>query len=1195
MIYHRVINLILWGDKLKEKIERFSKGDFEYEQPSICLSTEDIRLTIEAGKEHQGSFTISNPLGTMMKGKVFSSNRLLSLDNSAFQGVENLVQYTIDAKFLNESDSIIGDICIISDCGEQIIPFVVEIEAPFFDTSIGKINDLYQFANLARLDWVEAKKIFRSSEFERVFLNQDTKYNHLYHNLIKSISTSQALEEFLIAIRKKSMIKLHLDQVSLEYQISEDNISDKITLHKDHWGYMKIAISTNSPFIQLEQKYVWTDSFASNSHSISFTIDKSKLGTGNYYGRIFIATVHQTLVVDVLCRCKKKVGKQEAGNQKRFLSNLVHNYLSFRTEQINLPQYFNQVDNLLEGRSFGEKGSIIDLLKIHTAIISGNEKQAEFLLDKLSRTEVVTGEKPVELYCGYLYLEALFNKDEKAIEQAAAVIRNYYEKDKKNWYLLWYLLYTDKRYEKNKSLKLSHIKEQFEAGCHSPVLYYEAICIYQEEPVLLRELTNFEIQVIHFGIRYNFLTMELVRQYTYLANKKKKFQSLVFHSLVKLYEEYQMMDILSTICSTLIKGLKREEKYFYWYQLGVMNQLRITELFEYYMYSIPEYTEEQVALPVLHYFVYNSNLSDRKKALLYAYIVKNKEKLPDLYRTYYKRMELFAMKQLEAYHINKNLAVLYDEFIQIEYKPIIAATHLPEVMFQYELTCANPNMIGVIVVHKERKEEEQQILENNKAKIHIFSSNAELFFLDAEGNRYAATITYTLDSFLSAEKYSSMCEELVDHPRSLLYLYEKYQSYHIFNIKAILVRQKVLQLEGLHKDFIIKGLQALIDYAYDNYDIEMLEQYLLQINLDLLKPSDRIKLMEYIVMRDLFDKAIPSFDKYGYEGISINRLVKFSSKLVQRLEVAELNHTLLSLCYYVFTKGKYDEAILKYLSKHYCGTTKDMFALWQAAKNFEIETHELEERLLIQMLFSESYVQDSLQVFTEYYKNVTNRMIVRAFLSYYAYKYLLFDRVIQAELFGVMRRELNYEENDICLLALLKYYTTVRELSEPERAFIEYNLRKFEAKRMILPFFMEFGNEITLPELMSDKFYVEYKTHPRKKVYIHYRLLNRDSDNEFITERMQDSFMGIHVKEFVLFYQENLQYYITEEEGEDVIITESLNIHFDKDIADNEDTSYNQINLMLMAKELKDEKTLLDLMKQYTRNQYMISKCFRPI
>jgi len=254
----------------------------------------------------------------------------------------------------------------------------------------------------------------------------------------------------------------------------------------------------------------------------------------------------------------------------------------------------------------------------------------------------------------------------------------------------------------------------------------------------------------------------------------------------------------------------------------------------------------------------------------------------------------------------------------------------------------------------------------------------------------------------------------------------------------------------------------------------------------------------------------------------------------------------------------------------------------------------LEERLLEQMLYTEGYVQDSFLIFCEYYKNVTNRTLVRAFLSFYAYKYLIHDWVIHTELFPIMRREINYEENDLCLLAWIKYNTDTRKLSENDRDFLAYQLYRLVKKGIVLSFFERYKGKIKLPDSILNKYYVEYKTDPKRQVYIHYRLLDAEDSGEYITERMPNVFMGIHGKEFVLFYHEILQYYITEEDGEEVSITESIQVHNEKDPSE-EESRYNQINMMLMTKEMQDEATLLDLMEQYVNTDFLVSKCFRPI
>lgn len=1182
---------------MKEKIERLAKGIFEYELPSIYLSEEEILITVEAGKVWEGSLTVSNSAGRCMKGVLYSSNRLLTFGCSTFLGMENRFTYQFNAMLCNEGETITGEICIVSDCGEQTIPFVAQIEAPCYQSSLGKIKDLFQFTNLARMDWTDAKKAFRSEDFERIFLRNEERYQLIYRNLRKCISTSQALEEFLITIHKKSVIHLSIDKLKAEYLVSGEEFTDKIILTKDHWGYAEIKVSTDAAFIQLEQKFVWADHFIGNTQQISFNINPGFMKRGNNFGKIYIKTVHQTLMVEVICRYRKKseytpsVERQE----QKIEYSLCENYLNFRWNRINLNRYLEDSEDLLAQMPDAGSKKLVEFIRTHLAIISGKNQLAGQMLDSLAQEEEVLKKNSAVDYCTYLYLNALFNKDDETIKNATETIRNYYENGYYDWRILWFLLYTDKRYDKNKNNKLLDIKEQFENGCHSPILYYEAVCIFNEEPFLLRDLGEFEIQILNFGIRNWLLSKDAAQQYTYLANKKKTFHPIIFHSLVKLYDEYKTAEILTAICCLLIKGLKKSVKYFEWYRLGVEAQLRITELYEYYIYSIDETRKEPLAEPVLLYFIYNSNLNEKKKAYLYSNIILNKEINESIYRTYYKRMEVFAAKQLEAHHISHNLTTLYQEFLNNNIPGGEMSNYLPYVLFQHELICENPNMVGVTVIHRELEVEENQPLNEGKALIDIYTSNAEVFFIDASGNRFEASVSYKLNPLMPIEKYENNCVEYTNHPMLLLHLFDRYQNNRTINEKAIALRKQVLKIEGLKERYLNTCLQTLIEYYYENNDEDQLENYLGQIDLSMMNTEYRIRFIEFMMNRDFYNKTLEALKLFGYENIAVNRLVRLCSQWLTNARMDNDKELLLKLCLYVFRKGKYDETILQYLVNSYKGPTGEMYGLWKAAKGFDLETHKLEERLITQMLFAESYVQDSFLIFNEYYKQVTNHLLVRAFLTFYAYKYLVHDRVINTELFPVMKREQNYEENDICLLAWIKYCSSRRDLTESELKFIEYSIYRLEKKKIVLPFFTMFRTAIKIPEGLIDKCFVEYTTDPLKQVYIHYRLLKENAAEDYITERLPDIFMGIHGKEFILFYHEILQYYITEEYGEEVTITESFHLQFDQVNTEEEESKYNQINLMLVAIEMRDEKTLLDICEQYVKAQYMISKCFQPM
>lgn len=1181
---------------MNEKIEQFARGEFEYELPLLSLSVENIEIRVEAGKSFEGSFTIGNSDNRLMKGILYSSSRLLTFDCTAFKGKENIVIYRYDASYLNPSDVEGGKITILSDCGESLLAFKVNVEAPAIHTSIGRIKNLFEFANLARMDWTEAKKVFRSEEFERIILKKEEKYHIIYRNLLKSISTSQALEEFLIAVNKKAGINLEIDKTQLKYDIQED-IMDKLVLTKNHWGYAEIRVSTDAPFILLEQKFLWSDRFIGNNYNISFVISAKDLRPGNNYGRIWIKTVHQTIVVELVCKNHNRTiaWTKSLSDSMNFKCNFTKTYLNFRIGRIKMEKYIQEAKILLAGYKGSEENSMAKLVNLHLAILSDNKRLATRLLDELSAQEQTLRAEHTTAYCTYLYLLALFKKDEETTLHATDTIRRYYLNGNYDPRLLWLLLYTDKRYDRNKIYKLEDIKEQFDGGCRSPILYYEAICVYNEEPYLLRDLNEFEIQVMNFGIRNNCLNMDLLLQYTYVSARLKNYNPIVFRGLARLYNIYKRDEILSAVCSLLIKGFKRDNKYFDWYSLGVNAQLRITELYEYYMYSVKEDRREPLPQSLLIYFIYNSKLNDVKRAYLYSNIIYNKKTNEHEYQTYYKRMELFVQEQLELKKINSNLAVLYKEFKDAPGMSNWYTEYMPDLLFTHKLECHNPNIVSVAVVHKELEEEETIGLTDGIANIQIYTKDADVFLVDSFGNRYVATVDYRLIPILKPEEFYDNSMNYENHPKLLIYLLDHYHRNRVVNEASMELRKHALTVTGLVEAYYIECLLTLIEYYYENYNADLLEQYLLKLDLSKVKENQRIKYLEYMVLRGYYEKALEAFKHFGIEGVSINRLLKLCSGWISNWGNDKKEDILVYLCNYIFSHGKYNDAILSYLVNYYNGSTLDMLTLWQRAKDFDLDPRNLEERLLAQTLFIESKYKEIFQVFFEYYGKVTNHLLVRAFMTYYSYRYLIHNLEIDHRLFPIIRREQNYEENHVAMLAWLKHNAGASDLSENEINFISYHIDKFERQGIIFPFFKEYRGVAKLSERITDRCYVEYKTNPKKQVFLHYRLLRDNSDLEFITELMPNVLLGFHMKEFVLFYNEELEYYVTEELDDQVNTSDYFRLKVEDMDIHKKDSKYNRINVMLKKLDIKDGVALLDMMADYVEKEYIIRECFKPL
>ena len=127
--------------------------------------------------------------------------------------------------------------------------------------------------------------------------------------------------------------------------------------------------------------------------------------------------------------------------------------------------------------------------------------------------------------------------------------------------------------------------------------------------------------------------------------------------------------------------------------------------------------------------------------------------------------------------------------------------------------------------------------------------------------------------------------------------------------------------------------------------------------------------------------------------------------------------------------------------------------------------------------------------------------------------------------------EVRTQENMHCLVAVLKYLSQKKELTDEETSFADYNITMLYDKSIIFPFYKDFYGKVSLPIHLMDEYYVEYIAEPGCEVKIHYLITSVNEavkhDGKFITETMRNVFEGIRIKEFVLFQDELLQYYIS--------------------------------------------------------------------
>ncbi len=1180
---------------MNKKINLYANGKFEYEQSVIQCDSSEISLETEAGENISGSFKVWTNSGSIIRGMVVTDCHYMMLENDSFEGIEGEIKYTFVGERCIPGEIIKGNFNIISDCGNLKIPFSISINVPACNASIGKIKDMFHFANLAREDESEAVSLFKNKKFEEVFLYKDPENIALYRGLLAGTSKGIAMEEFLIAIRKKLPIQFTLDKTNFIYDDCVESFVEEVTITKDNWGFCELHVSSDAKFLQPEHKIIWTDKFSGNSYKMKFLVDVDKMAAGINYGRVVIQTVRQTIVIEVMAQKRgtdHDIVVRSLARQKSYY-DLVNLYLEFSMGRIDKEEYISGVEKNLIYTNGNEK----KLYDIHLAILAGDNVRVKSGLAYFDEIENRLYETDKISYCAYQYLKALWAEENSVKDECIEKVRNCYENEDNSWQILWFLLYLDPVYESDRR-KLEDVLDCVEGGCSSPVIYFEMCSALNTSAGVLRELTPAIIRCLHWGCENEFLSKELALRYIYLAGRSKEFNKVILRDMVSTYSRFDDDEVLAGVCRMYMRGQIINSEANKWYGLAIEHNLKITELFEYYMDSLNPDEGLKLTKSVLLYFMYDNHLSVSKKAMLYAYIIKNRENDPDTYVSYQNVIEEFAFSQIEAGRISENLAICYEQFVKEENITEDIAKKLPDIMFAHEIRCSNPDIVGVYVRHRELKEEQFVPVVNGRAVVQIFTDNAQIFLADALDNRYSMSIDYTLNKLLHLDDLADKCFEMNrKNICLLLYMYDKIEHLRQINANSVDVLRRVYELELVSEYQKRKIFSSLLRYYFDNFEGELLDEALQTIDWNNVNPGDRKQYIEYCAVRHCYDKAMEGIMLFGYNSIDSKRLLQISSEYFEKQKTEDSSLT--KLACHIFENGKFDENMLRYMCMFYNGSLDSMIALWKAADGFGIDVKELEERIIAQLVFSEELVPEGYSVFYSFYEHDSNRKLTSAFMKMLAYKYLIKNYPLPEKIFEYFYQEVRKQENLPCLIAVLKYFSGQKELSQEKLNFADYNLNKLYNSGKIFPFFKDYYGKFPLPIHILDEHYVEYTADPKYEVRINYYISSSKEDkeineDEYITEVMPDIFEGIRVKEFVMFQDEVLKYYITELRPDGEIVTCKNSVHFDETM-DNEraGSRFHNINMILIAHEMNDDKTLIDMMADYETERENVKKMFK--
>ncbi len=1189
---------------MKELIGKLSRGKIEYLSKKLIISVSEINIDMYEKEVYKGSFDIDSADESTIKGIVYSFNSNFKIINNQFVGRYNKINYEINSKYLEAPDTLKGNISIVSNAGEVTIPYEIHIKSAKVNNSV---DGIFSFVELAKNDRDEARKVFLSSDFEDLILKDDIRSHLVYKGLIMGADVNRDMEEFLVSVNKKKPVHLHIEEETKEYGVLEEPYSDSVKLTLDNHGFAEVKISTDADFIASFKERLTDEDFAGNVYEFDYLIDSDRLHAGNNYGKITFKTIYETLELKIVVKnTKDKVIKSNKHEVKAALVELNRLYMQFRLHKISIDRWSEEALEIIEkARAYDDKSIFLKLLQAQIYIIKKRGDEAKYLIDSVADEVVENKDKDIRLYCYYLYVKTLHKRELEQTLHATKQIKKYYENGYDKWELLWILLYIDTSYENNKSLKLARIKEQFNLGCRSTLIYYEALYVLNKQPVLLRVINDFELLVLNFGSKYDAIEYRLAIQFSEIAMLEKKFRPLVFNILVKLYEKYKDKQILTAIISVLIRGNMTDEKYFGYYSLAVDEDISVTRLFEYYVLSMPKDFDGTIKNTVLMYYVYNGNLLYDREGFFYSKIIDNKDKYPNVYKNYKKSMESYALLALRE---GKN-----DEYTSKVYKDVLVpamirdenVNQLIDILSSYKIIVKNKEISNVYVLYKEISEKFTFPVRNETAYITMYTDDANILFMDINGNVYQESVDYEICKLYddkdikeyAFESQSSSLFVLISEISDVL------KEEKIRTRKDAAMVKNLISYDEIRKEYKKKLVNYLIDYYHENPEDEEMEEFLDTIKISGLTREKINKLAEIYIAIGRYDRVTDIIEKYGYRGIDTRKLFKYCIRMIRKDDFDLEDDLLVECAAYVFDDKKYNEVILEYLCKYYNGTTSKMLEIWRISKEFDFESRDLEERLIAQILFTGNKLGSISTIYDSYYKKGGIEMIRYAYMYYLSYEYFVRENEVDPLFFKHLTDEIinDFKIMDLCKVAFLKYFSEKDELSENAVYLAKVCIDYLAKKKLIFDFYKKYAKYFNIPSEVADKVTIIYRTEPKDKVIINYYIetenSNTDEDDilsesEYISDEMKRCFNGLYAKSFTLFYGEKIIYYISNVKDDKMTFSDRLEYVMDKNNVIRNNSRYGIINEMAMLADKKEKDEIVKSANRYFVEKNLIDKLF---
>lgn len=1179
---------------LEGLLGQLSENEYCKYESRVEFSCSTLCVQIKQDFSAVGSFSMISDNENPQDISIIVDNDYLKISRRTPQesGV-TYFDYYVENKAIGYTDKIEGKIIFATNIGEYILPYNVTKLKQTLDYEGGTIATLEEFARIVEDNIDEATKIFYSREAKDFFEAFDEDILAAYNAYAYYENNTRNIEEFLIEIGLRDRVSFLISEKTRVINVSELYDRQYITITKIGDGKLNIDLMVEGDFITLNTMSLTEDNFLGDECELEFFIDNKKITTQNSRARIILKSVLCKEILEIGIEgitVDKAVASRELQN-KIEISKLYRGYIEFRLKIIDHKAWFDKSLDRVEGLIDNDPNSMkLRMFQVQLLLAANRRNEAKWILD-FTKNKIEEQDESVDLYCYYLYLTTILTGDDIDIEMAAEKINFYYERNP-SWWIAWLMTYMNESIRRDLERKYELLLHHVDGGCNSPIVYAEILNIYLKRPDLLESLENSELNILNFASKYNLITDELVERIKLLSQGNLEYSTLMMKVLMCAYEASGDNDLLSTICGMFIREDKNSENYHKWYALGVQNQVRVTNLYEYYIMSMHIVDNACIERQALVYFAYSDTLHSRQKPMLYKYILTSED--DDLRDMYVEQIRAYVKMQISYGNMSGLLSYIYEEIVDEDLLDEETVEDFAKIIFKKEITNIPTDIVKLIVVHPYIHGEIVYDCTGNSVIVSMYDKNAKIYLQDIYGNRYKGD-KCVVNELLDVIKWcDTLIIEGVSNPYLDWYIINEREKGRDLDIDTASALSRMIENEYIMLSWKQIYRKKLAEYYYDNDMIEELDELILNVDLMEIHQSEYDAIFSLLVKRGLYEKAYELIQIKGVDGLSPTILIRLSKRLMSG-QISYEKEDITAMVFYAYNNKVFDQVTLSYLAQNYYGGYDDMLSIYENMQIASDDTQVLERKILEYAMLCKINNDVTDRIFSSLLGTNNNDEILSIYLIYSAHLFLL-DRRRAGKLIEECWTEYieSNEFEPIIAIALVKSMVgNNRTLTQYENTFIGSMISKLGKEKKCLAYMNRIVNVEDYIKDYNEYEVIEYKAKYSNQVYLYYDDAKKEDRKFYRKLELRPVIGQLYVVTFLLFFGDDVDYYIAELKGDEEVITQKGTISVSDVTTKKQVEKYELINDMQVAYTLHENLRFEKLANDYMKKEFMASKLFQ--